>query len=188
MSDFYSHPLALVDTQKIGKGTRIWAWTHVMKGVRIGADCNVGEHCFVEQGASLGDRVTVKNGVSIWKGIQVGDDVFLGPHCVFTNDLHPRSRNKEWTLSPVVLRNSCSIGANATLLGGVTVGHHALVAAGAVVTRDVPDHALVVGNPARLHGWVCTCARSLCEQDEKLVCDCGRSYVLRDGVLEPDPA
>ena len=187
MSDFFAHPLALVETQEIGNGTRVWAWTHVMEGARIGTDCNVGEHCFVERGATLGDRVTVKNGVSVWEGTRVGNDVFLGPHCVLTNDLHPRSRNKDWVLSPVVLQDGCSIGAGATLLGGITVGRHALVSAGAVVTRDVPDQALVVGNPARQLGWVCTCGHPLVEEGGRLTCDCGRAYLLADDALRPAP-
>ncbi len=158
---FYKHPLALVETEAIGPGTRVWAWAHVMSGARVGADCNIGEHCFVESGVVLGDRVTVKNGVAVWNGVVAEDDVFLGPNAVLTNDLRPRSKVYRGPVQSTLLKRGASVGANATLLCGITVGTSAMIGAGAVVTRNVPPHALVVGNPGRVVGRVCDCGARL---------------------------
>ena len=177
MSGHFAHPLALVETEEVGSGTRVWAWAHVMQGARVGADCNVGEHCFVERGAVVGDRVTIKNGVQVWDGVTVEDDVFLGPNAVLTNDMRPRSRSADFQALATRLRQGCSIGANATVLCGLTVGRWALVAAGSVVTRDVPDFALVVGNPARVRGHVCVCTKTLeFAGSAEARCPCGRSF------------
>ena len=132
-----------------------------MSGARVGSDCNIGEHCFIESGARLGDRVTVKNGVAVWDGVVAEDDVFLGPNAALTNDLRPRSKLHRGPVQRTLLKRGASIGANATLLCGITVGAHAMIGAGAVVTRDVPSHALVVGNPARVVGRVCRCGAPL---------------------------
>lgn len=182
--EFFRHPLALVESDAIGRGTRVWAWAHVMQGARVGADCNIGEHCFVERGVVLGDRVTVKNGVAIWEGVTAEDDVFFGPNAVLTNDLRPRSRVYHDHVVPTLLRKGASVGANATLLCGITVGRYAMIGAGSVVLRDVPDHALVVGNPARQRGHVCVCARGLEVDEHEARCACGRRYVLDGGVRE----
>lgn len=159
----FAHPLALVESQHIGMGTRVWAFAHVQKGARVGANCNIGEHCFIESGAVIGDRVTVKNGVFVWEGIRVGNDVFLGPNATFTNDRYPRSprsriakaryTNRRW-LTPIVIGEGSSVGANATVIGPVRLGRGCMVAAGAVVTRDVAPGILVAGNPARSMGQV----------------------------------
>jgi len=183
MEDFFKHPLSLVESESIGRGTRVWAWAHVMKGARIGADCNIGEHCFVEGGAVLGDRVTVKNGVAVWEGVTAEDDVFLGPNAVLTNDLRPRSKVYHDAVDRTLLRQGCSIGANATVVCGITVGRWAMVGAGAVVTRDVPDHGLVYGNPARLRGHVCSCSRTLEVSGGQAACPCGRRYRLDGRAL-----
>jgi acetyltransferase-like isoleucine patch superfamily enzyme len=185
VADFFAHPLALVESADVGRETRIWAWTHVMDGARIGAECNVGEHCFVERGAVLGDRVTVKNGVSIWQGVTAEDDVFFGPNAVLSNDLNPRSKARDWVLARTLLRRGASIGANATLLGGITVGRWALVGAGALVVSDVADHALVVGSPAKQRGWVCECAQVLSFEAEVARCVCGRSWRESPNGVEP---
>ena len=134
-----------------------------MAGAQVGEDCNIGEHAFVEGGAIIGNNVTVKNGVSVWSGITVEDNVFLGPHCVLTNDPNPRAyiKKPENALVPTLIRSSATIGANATIMCGLTVGRYAFVGAGAVVIRSLPDFALVVGNPARQIGWMCACARKL---------------------------
>ena len=186
MSDpvFYKHPLAWVETNDIGAGTRVWAWSHVMDGVRIGSQCNIGEHCFIEKGVVLGDRVTVKNGVAVWEGVTAEDDVFLGPNAVLTNDLRPRSRVYHDHVVPTLLKQGASVGANATLICGVTLGRYAMVGAGSVVTKDVPDFALVLGNPARLRGFVCACAEKLAFRGETASCSCGRRFVRKEGLPE----
>ena len=182
---FFSHSLALVESDDIGDGTRVWAWAHVMKGARVGAQCNIGEHCFIESGAVLGDRVTVKNGVSVWDGVRVEDDVFLGPNAVLTNDIRPRSRTPDFVPQPTRLERGCSVGANATILCGLTLGRHCLIGAGAVVTRDVAAYTLVQGNPARPRGHVCACARSLRFENDTAACECGKSYHRTDGIVGP---
>ena len=177
---FFVHPQALCESTAVGAGTRIWAFAHVMAGARVGRQCNVCGHAFVESGATVGDRVTVKNGVVVWNRVTVEDDVFLGPYAVFTNDLRPRSpaERRELRLTPTVVRRGATVGANATIVCGVEVGEYAMVGAGAVVTRDVPGHALVVGSPARRIGWVCACGARLQERDnDELACpSCGRTY------------
>ena len=160
---YFVHPHALVESSDIGANTRIWAFAHVMKGARIGSDCNIGDHAFIESGVVLGNNVTVKNGVSIWTNVTVEDNVFLGPNCVLTNDPNPRAYLKKGpeALEPTLLKSNATIGANATLLCGITIGRYAFSWAGAVVLRSVPDFALIVGNPGRHIGWMCICARKL---------------------------
>ncbi|MCB2408506.1 acyltransferase [Hymenobacter lucidus] len=153
-ADYYVHPSSLVETTDIGAGTTVWAFVHLLPGVQVGKNCNICDHCFAEAGVVLGDNVTLKCGIYLWRGTTLEDDVFVGPNVVFTNDLHPRSKNKDFTLLPIVVRKGASLGANSTLLAGTTVGRYALVGSGAVVTHDVPDYALVYGNPARQRGWV----------------------------------
>jgi acetyltransferase-like isoleucine patch superfamily enzyme len=167
MPELYIHPAALVESSDIGPGTKVWAFAHVLKGARIGRNCNIGDHVFIEGGAEVGDNVTVKNYVCLWDGVQVEDDVFIGPHATFTNDVFPRSprmkaakdryaRKANW-LRRTLVERGCSIGANATILAGVTLGHHSMIGAGATVIRDVAPYALVVGTPARTVGFVCPC-------------------------------
>ncbi|HUA98717.1 MAG TPA: acyltransferase [Terracidiphilus sp.] len=160
---FFLHPLALAESASIGAGTRVWAFAHVMAGAEVGSDCNLGEHAFIESGACIGSRVTVKNGVSVWAGVHVEDDAFLGPHCVFTNDPNPRAyiRKGPAALVETHVRQGATIGAGAVIVCGHEIGRCAFVGAGAVVIRDVPDFALVVGNPARQIGWMCLCAEKL---------------------------
>jgi acetyltransferase-like isoleucine patch superfamily enzyme len=160
---FFAHPLALIDSDEIGDRTRVWAFAHVLKGARVGCDCNIGEHCFIEGSATLGNNVTMKNGVSVWARVTVEDNCFLGPHCVFTNDMNPRAyikKGPEALLPTLVMANS-SIGANAVIVCGNTIGRFAFVGAGSVVIRDVQEYAMVVGNPARQIGWMCECAVKL---------------------------
>jgi len=154
----FVHPTAIVESHDVGAGTRIWAFTHLMAGAMVGRDCNIGEHCYIERGAVIGDRVTIKNHVAVWDGLSIEDDVFIGPHAALTNDRWPRSRNPGWVCLTTRIRRGASIGANATILGGVTIGQYALVGAGAVVTTSVADHTLVIGSPARRTHWVCRCA------------------------------
>jgi acetyltransferase-like isoleucine patch superfamily enzyme len=166
------HPLGLCESDDVGPGTRIWAWAHVLAGARVGADCNVCDHAYVEGGARLGDRVTVKNAVLVFDGVDVGDDVFLGPGVVFTNDLRPRAHVKKGpdALLPTVVEDGVTLGAGVVVVCGTRIGRHAFVAAGAVVTRDVPAHAFVAGNPARVRGWVCACGERLGDDLECVAC------------------
>lgn len=172
----FVHPTALVESDQVGDGTRVWAYAHIMKGAVVGVDCKVGDHAFIESGSVLGDRVTVKNGCLIWHGVTLADEVFVGPGVVFTNDMTPRVRYQtgpeDWLETKV--GTGVSIGANSTIVCGITIGKNAMIGAGSVVTRDVPTHALVVGNPAHQAGWVCECGGRL---DDLLVCPkCGRTH------------
>lgn len=147
--DFFKHPQSLVESPQIGSGTRIWAFTHVLPGAVIGSECNICDHVFIENDVVIGNRVTVKCGVQLWDGLRVGDDVFIGPNATFTNDMFPRSKGN-FKLLETHVEAGASIGANATILPGLTIGEKAMVAAGSVVTKDVPPRALVRGNPARI--------------------------------------
>ncbi len=151
---FFMHPEGRVESSDIGPGTRVWAFAHILEGARIGADCNICDHTFIEGGAVVGDRVTIKCGVQLWNGVTLEDDVFVGPNATFTNDPLPRSRRAPAEYARTLVKRGASIGANATLLPGITVGAGAMVGAGAVVTRDVPPRAIVVGNPAAVSGFV----------------------------------
>lgn len=178
MTSFFVHAKAVIDEgASIGPGTRVWAFAHILPGAIIGKDCNVCDHTFVEGGVKMGNRVTIKCGVSLWEGVVIEDDVFIGPDAVFTNDNRPRSRRHPQDFPKTFLKQGCSIGANSTILPGLTIGRWAMVGAGAVVTRNVPDYALVYGNPARLRGWVCRCGEKLVQSaGSPLVCQCGLAY------------
>jgi acetyltransferase-like isoleucine patch superfamily enzyme len=148
------HPLSDVQSPNLGEGTRIWQFVVILPKAKIGRDCNICAHCLIENEVIVGDRVTVKSGVQLWDGIELEDDVFVGPNATFTNDPFPRSRHYPESFKKTVVRQGASIGANATLLPGVVIGRKALVGAGAVVTADVPDRAIVAGNPATIINWV----------------------------------
>lgn len=154
MPKFYIHPLADVQTNQIGNGTKIWQFVVALPGARIGQDCNVCSHCFFENDVIVGDRVTVKNGVQLWDGLRVGDDVFIGPNVSFTNDKFPRSKQHQVSPLTTHIEAGASLGAGATILPGLKIGRNAMVGSGAVVTRSVPANAIVVGNPARIVGYV----------------------------------
>jgi acetyltransferase-like isoleucine patch superfamily enzyme len=161
-----------------------------MKGARIGRGCNIGEHCYIERGVTLGNNVTVKNGVNVWTGVTIEDNVFLGPNCVLTNDPNPRAYIKKPvdSLVETLIRSNATIGANATIVCGVTIGRYAFIGAGAVVIRSVPDFALVVGNPARQIGWMCVCARRvpMTAMKDVLSCPhCQRDYHPAENGLVP---
>jgi UDP-2-acetamido-3-amino-2,3-dideoxy-glucuronate N-acetyltransferase len=180
-SSVFAHETACCESVDVGAGTKIWAFAHVMAGASLGVDCKVGDHVFVETGAVIGDRVTLKNGTLVWDGVVIENDVFVGPDVVFTNDLVPRAyitkRRDEFL--PTRVGDGASIGANVTIVCGITVGPHAMVGAGSVVTKDVTAHALVHGNPATQVGWVCDCGLSL---GPDLRCVCGRHYRSMDGA------
>lgn len=171
------HSLALVESTSVGAGTRIWAWTHVLPQARIGRNCNIGEHCFIENQVVVGDDCTIKNGVALWNGVTLEDHVFVGPGVVFTNDKYPRSR-QTWKLQPTVIRRWATLGAGSVLLCGIEIGSFALVAAGAVVTTSVPPFALIKGNPGQLTGYVCACARLLNPAKQRVMTcrQCGRTF------------
>jgi UDP-2-acetamido-3-amino-2,3-dideoxy-glucuronate N-acetyltransferase len=171
------HRAALVDEgATIGPRTRVWAFVHVLTGARVGADCNLCDGVYVENEVVLGDRVTVKNGVALYDRVTVEDDVFIGPNAAFTNDLVPRSgphRSSPADFLPTILRRGATVGANATIVCGTEIGAYSFVAAGAVVTRSVPSHGVVRGNPARLTGFMCKCGKAI---PEPLRCECGIAY------------
>jgi acetyltransferase-like isoleucine patch superfamily enzyme len=174
-SSVFVHPQALCESDDVGPRTRVWAFAHIMAGASVGSDCNVCGHAFIESGARVGNRVTVKNAVLIWDGVTVEDEAFLGPNMVFTNvrDLRAARRPRPEQFLATRVRRGASIGANATIVCGVTVGEYALVAAGSVVARDVPAFALVAGNPARVRSWVCLCGARL---PADLACGCGERF------------
>jgi UDP-2-acetamido-3-amino-2,3-dideoxy-glucuronate N-acetyltransferase len=176
----FIHHTAIIDSgATIGDGTKVWHFTHVMPGARIGRDCVLGQNVYVGGAVVMGDGCKVQNNVSLYDGVVLEDDVFCGPSSVFTNDLFPRAHHKRaWEIAPTIVKRGASIGANATVVCGNTIGEHALVGAGAVVTGDVPAYALMVGVPARQIGWVCECGRRL---DEGLACqDCQVEYMVID--------
>lgn len=152
--DYFTHPSALVESSRIGPRTRIWAFAHILPGALIGADCNICDHVFIENDVRIGDRVTIKSGVQLWDGVTLEDDVFVGPNATFTNDSFPRSKVRPPRFERTLVRAGASIGANATVVPGITIGPQAMVGAGAVVTREVPANAIVIGNPAHISGYV----------------------------------
>lgn len=156
MAERFIHPQALCESTAIGVGTRVWAFAHILPGARIGADCNVCDHVFIENDVLVGDRVTIKCGVQLWDGVRLESDVFVGPNASFSNDRFPRSKHYPQVPATTLVRQGASIGANATLLPGITVGAQAMVGAGAVVTRSVPPYAIVAGNPAKIIGYAQT--------------------------------
>jgi UDP-2-acetamido-3-amino-2,3-dideoxy-glucuronate N-acetyltransferase len=177
MPDPMIHETAIVDPgAKIGAGTRIWHWVHVCGGAEIGESCNLGQNVFVADGAKIGDGCKIQNNVSVYAGVELEDGVFCGPGMVFTNIYNPRAEIRKMDqVRPTRVKRGATLGANCTIVCGATIGRYAFVGAGAVVIRDVPDHALVVGNPAGRIGWACECGERL---SEDLVCPaCGRRFV-----------
>lgn len=188
MTNVFIHPTADVSPRAtIGAGTHIWHHAQVREGALIGRNCILSKGVYVDLDVRIGDNVKVQNGVSLYHGVTLEDGVFCGPHCVFSNDLRPRAINAdgspkvgdEWVLSTTLVRMGASIGAHATIVCGVTVGRWAMVGAGAVVTRDVPDYGLVYGNPARLRGFVCPCGETmnkLSERDQWVIMQCANQH------------
>jgi UDP-2-acetamido-3-amino-2,3-dideoxy-glucuronate N-acetyltransferase len=189
MSDYFVHESAFVDDgAQVGAGTKIWHFCHVMPGAVIGESCSFGQNVFVANKVKIGNHVKVQNNVSIYEGVILEDYVFCGPSMVFTNVKTPRSaypRNTSADYATTLVKYGASIGANATVVCGVTIGEWAFVAAGAVVTRDVPPHALVMGMPAEIMAWVCECGAKLWfeDSDEAVCTECGKTYIkTHDGV------
>lgn len=189
MSDplFFAHPTAVIDPgAQIGAGTRIWHFCHVMPTARIGERCNLGQNVFVDNNTFIGNGVKIQNNVSVYNGVTLEDDVFCGPSCVFTNVINPRSAiERKHEFRPTLVQRGASIGANATILCGITIGAYALIGAGAVITKDAPAHALLVGAPARRVGWVCICGEKLAFSGDTTVCAaCARRYRWQDGRVQ----
>jgi len=159
---FFAHDTAIIEEgATIGERTRIWHHAHVRSGCVIGENCNIGKNCYIDEGAKIGSGVKIQNNVSVYHGVEIEDDVFVGPSAVFTNDYYPRAFSQDWEVGKTIVRHGASIGANATIICGHTIGEYAMIGAGSVVTKDVPAHALVVGNPAKQIGWVCECGQKL---------------------------
>ena len=192
MSAPFIHESAYVDDgARVGAGTKVWHFCHVMPGAVIGERCSLGQNVVVMNGVRIGDNVKIQNNVSVYEGVELEDDVFCGPSMVFTNVINPRSHvSRKHEYRRTLVRRGSSIGANATIICGVTLGEYCFVGAGAVVSRDVPAYALVVGVPARQAGWVCQCGEPLPKAQVtsggRIVCAaCGAAYELSDGVLRP---
>lgn len=187
MAAKFIHPSAVVDDgAKVGEGTRVWHWCHIMGGAEIGENCNIGENAFIEGGVKLGNGVKVKNNVALYTGIECEDDAFLGPNCVFTNVANPRSfieRKNEF--KKTIIRKGATIGANATIVCGHDVGEYAFVGAGSVVTKTVPAYTMVVGNPAKFYSYVCKCGVKL---NIELVCPACKKKYRKINDIEIIPA
>ena len=173
--EVFIHPAALVESDSVGSGTRVWAFAHVMNGAVVGQNCNICDHAFIESNVKIGNGVTIKNGVAVWDLVTIEDHVFIGPYAVFTNDVRPRAEFRKGSeqLAATRVKEGATVGANATIVAGVVIGRYAMIGAGTVVLRDVPEQALVVGNPARLVGYVCICGEKL---DARFQCACGRHF------------
>lgn len=181
---FFVHESSYVDDDvQIGDGTKVWHFCHLQRGARIGQNCSLGQNVNVGNNVRIGNGVRIQNNVSIYEGVELEDNVFCGPSCVFTNVVTPRAHFPvHGVYVKTLIKEGASLGANSTVVCGHTVGRNALVAAGAVVTKDIKDYALVAGVPARQIGWVCECGKVL---DDSLQCDCGRCYQEHDGQLSP---
>lgn len=184
MSDVLIHETAIVDPgAKIGAGTRIWHWTHICTGAVIGANCNIGQNVFIAADVIIGNGCKIQNNVSIYKGVTLEDYVFCGPSMVFTNIFNPRAAIRKMDqVRNTLVKKGVTLGANCTIVCGNTIGQHAFIGAGAVVTRSVPDYALVAGNPSRQIGWVCVCGQKL--SDDLACIYCAKQYHQTDNGLE----
>ena len=196
MSDYFIHESADVSPHaSIGSGTKIWNDVQIREDAKIGDNCHIGKGVYIDAGVQIGNGVKIQNGISVYRGITIEDLVILGPNCTFTNDPYPRAFPAHWEVVPTYLRKGCSIGANATIVCGVTIGSYSLIGAGAVVTKDTLPFSMMVGNPARLRSFVCICGRELAVKsnqgfDLAMRCEtCGRSNTLHFSVtsLPDDP-
>jgi len=174
------HPLSDVQTTQIGEGTTIWQFSVVLAGAKIGENCNINALTLIENDVVMGHNVTVKSGVQLWDGLRVGNNVFIGPNVTFTNDLTPRSKCRPVEFLKTVIGDHASVGANATIIGGISIGRYALIGAGSVVTKDIPEHGLFFGNPAKLHGYVCECGAKLINY---ACLSCAVEYYVKDNVV-----
>ncbi len=182
--NYFKHEKAIVEEgAQVGEGTRIWAFTHIQAGAIIGKNCNICEGSFIEKGVVVGNQVTIKHHVAVFDGVTIEDNCFIGSNVAFINDRTPRSRSDSWTLEKTIIKKGATIGSNATVLCGLIIGEYALVGVGSVVTKDVPNHAVVYGNPASLKGYICSCGKKFKIRKEwlaqwihkfiKMKCSCG---------------
>lgn len=189
-NSYFAHESAYIDEPcKIGEGTKIWHFSHIMHNAQIGRDCNIGQNVVISSNVVLGNGVKIQNNVSVYTGVTCEDDVFLGPSCVFTNVINPRSFiNRKEEFRPTIIKKGASIGANVTIICGHTVGRYALIGAGAVVSKDVPDYALLVGNPARIIGYVCACGERLTFNDSNTsqCAICAKRYFNINGLIKEE--
>ena len=187
-ANFFVHPSSYVDDGvEIGEGTKVWHFSHIQTGSRIGKGCSIGQNVNIANNARIGNHVKIQNNVSVYEGVELEDYVFCGPSMVFTNVMNPRSefpqRGSEF-YNRTLVKRSASIGANATIVCGNTIGRSAFIGAGSVVTRDVPDFAMVFGNPAQIRGWVCACGTKLDFEEDRSKCKkCGREYFIEGDVV-----
>jgi UDP-2-acetamido-3-amino-2,3-dideoxy-glucuronate N-acetyltransferase len=191
MPDFFVHESSYVDQPcEIGPDTKIWHFSHIMKDCRIGSHCNIGQNVVVSPGVVIGNNVKIQNNVSVYTGVILEDDVFCGPSMVFTNVINPRSHvTRKDEYKTTLVRRGASIGANCTIVCGTTIGQYAFIGAGSVVTRDVPDYALLYGNPARQHGWMCNCGVRLDFKSDAANCAaCGAEYRKSGAGIAPAKA
>lgn len=167
---------------QIGDGTKIWNQAQVREDAEIGKDCIISKNVYIEAGVKIGNRVKIQNNVNVYHGVTIGNDVFLGPSMTFTNDLYPRAFHNDWNVYKTQVQDGASLGAHVTVVCGCTIGKYAMAGAGSVIAKNIPDYALVVGNPARQIGWVCRCGMRL---TEKMTCiECGRNYKEKNGTVE----
>jgi UDP-2-acetamido-3-amino-2,3-dideoxy-glucuronate N-acetyltransferase len=178
------HPLSDVQSIHIGTNTSVWQYVVILKNAIIGDNCNINCHTFIENDVRIGNNVTVKSGVYLWDGLNIEDDVFIGPNVTFTNDRYPRSKMYPEKFQKTIIKKGASIGANATILGGTTIGFFALIGAGALVNKDVPDYAIVFGIPARVMGWVDENGRKLTPDIDCFVSDSGQRFIVKNNKLE----
>lgn len=175
------HPTSEVQTKQIGEGTTIWQHCVILKNAIIGKNCNINFNVFIENDVIIGDNVTIKSGVQLWNGIKIDDNVFIGPNVTFTNDFLPRSKQYPKQFLKTIIREGASIGANSTIIGGITIGNYAMIGAGSIITRDIPEHTLWYGNPAKFKGYVCQCGHKL---NDDLICNsCGQVYFNQAGKI-----
>lgn len=194
MGNYYVHPTAEVaDTVEIGDGTKIWHHVHVRENANIGKNCIIGQGAYIDHDVQIGNNVKIQNNVSVYYGVTIEDDVILAPNATLTNDLYPRAFSKNWTVAPTLIKRGASVGGNATIVCGITLGEYSMTAAGSVVTKSIPPYGLVMGNPARLRGFVCKCGRrlsnvkgrSISSDKVELICQhCGESVMVYSALYE----
>ncbi len=176
MSGYYAHETADVSNKAtIGKNTKIWHQSQIREDTKIGENCTIGKCVYIDYDVKIGNKVKIQNGVSVYRGVEIEDEVFLGPHMTFTNDLYPRTFNTDWKIIKTLVKKGASIGANATILCGVTIGEYAMIGLGSVVTKSIPAYGLAFGNPAKLKGFVCKCGRKakmIGQENNKIFMEC----------------